>query len=364
MAFHGLTFPNQNVSSLDDGGFYRSFRGDGIIQGCEITFTTDSITIQAGWLIAGGRLIQVDGATTFTFEDMITTGYGRLMLQIDTSQASTVEDFAQLSYLIDFSASIDGFTAPVQEDINLGTGTIYQIVIAIVQISGGNLTSIVSSIGISSLELRGDANNNPVLNMTDGTSTRGIAYRSNGGFTTFAQSEEGGGIKNGMRLYDSGEVRIFPSDDASIRFLPKGVADLTNQVAINHNGDLHITAGQIHGGVTIGSYTKNSQTNITSGGSWTQIMNTGNVLDPAGLYIVVIHLQYNPNSSTPHPPWFRVNGTSYQTFYSNGNSPLHIDMIRMITGVSAITVEVVPQNVNITSANVPAGCYINYYRIA
>lgn len=151
MAFHGLTFPNQNVSALDDGGFYRSFRGDGVIQGCDISFTTDSITIQAGWLMAGGRLIQVDGATSITFEDMITTGYGRLMLQIDTSQASTVEDFGQISTPIDYSASIDGFTAPVQEDINLGGGTIYQFVLAVVNISNGNITGITSSLLLSPL---------------------------------------------------------------------------------------------------------------------------------------------------------------------------------------------------------------------
>lgn len=218
MAFHGLSFPNQNVSALDDGGFYKSFRGDGIIQGCEITFTNNSITIQAGWLIAGGRLIQIDGATTFTFEDMITTGYGRLMLQIDTSQTSTAEEFAQLSFPIDYSASIDGFTAPVQEDINLGGGTIYQMVLAIVQISSGNITAISSQVGGSILRSRA----------RDGVGDLRLYGAQNGGY--IFQFESGG-----IYMDASGYITVYGKENG-IYMRPNGAFNTSGQSTLGTDG--------------------------------------------------------------------------------------------------------------------------------
>ena len=361
MAFKGVTFAGQNVTPKDDGALYNAHYGDGIIDGCSMALSGDDLVIQSGHFIASGRVCHVDGATNVDLSTRtLTNGYIQVVLDFDMSKPEGMQ-WNPHTPLIESATTT--FPALTQDDIN-GTGTLYQLELAVVQISGGNLTSIVSSMGISSLELRGDANKNPALNMTDGTSMSGVAYRSNGGFTTFGQWEKDVGVTNGMRLYDSGEVRIFSSDNAGIRFLPKGVADLTNQVAIDTNGDLHITAGQIHGGVKIGQYIKNTATSITSGGSWTQIMNTGTVLDATGIYIVFIYLEYKPNSSIAHPPWFRVNGTTYQTFYSSGNSSLHVDMMRVVAGVTSVTVEVVPQNVNINNASVSAGCFINYYRIA
>ena len=292
MAFHGLTFPNQNVSSLDDGGFYRSFRGDGIIQGCEITFTTDSITIQAGWLIAGGRLIQVDGATTFTFEDMITTGYGRLMLQIDTSQASTVEDFAQLSYLFDYSASIDGFTAPVQEDINLGGGAIYQTVLAVVTIGNGNITEINSSLGFSWIDINAiavtsDGRIVPRINFVgdDGVPVGALMSPAlnNGDMRLYGLDE--GTQTSGLYMEKSGRLILFGHGDVVVR--PNGATNTSGQVYWDTDGDQH--GG--HKRITKSFQNVNVPTaNVVTAASNLQVTK-------AGLYEIHFYGDFNPSAS-------------------------------------------------------------------
>lgn len=222
MAFHGLTFPNQNVSSLDDGGLYHGFLGDGIIEGCDVAYTNDSITIQAGWLLVCGRHIQVDGATTINFNNIPTSGYGRIILQIDTSQASTVEEFAQLSIEIDYSNSLDGFSDLVRENINIGSGTIYQFEIAIVQISGGNISSLIRT----ALHLR--------ILFKDPSGRSGMF-----GFFTpnlFAYTYDANGQPlAGMRTSDADNAVIF-APDQNILVRPKGSDAQEKQTIFNTSG--------------------------------------------------------------------------------------------------------------------------------
>lgn len=145
--FRGCTFDNQNVTSQNDGGLYQQiFSTDGVIWGCSISATTNSITIQPGEMLIGGRLVWVDGATQIQFSDPISNGYGQVVLQIDLSQTATTTTFNQLSTIVNYSTTTL-FPALTQEQINQpGVGTIYQAQLAIVQISGGNITGVTESI--------------------------------------------------------------------------------------------------------------------------------------------------------------------------------------------------------------------------
>lgn len=340
MAFHGLTFPNQNVSSLDDRGFYRSFKGDGIIQGCEMSFTNDSITIHAGWLIACGGIVQIDGATTINFDEIPTSGYGRVMLQIDTSQVSTAEDFAQLSYLVDYSASIDGFTAPVQEDINLGTGTIYQIVLAIVQISGGNITAITSLVRPSNLItspniiIESDASigvNPSARFFYDGVAV-GQVYSEAG--TDIRIINNGQGAGKGLYL-EPNYVTLW-ADEQPIILRPNGGFNTLNQIEFTASGQ------------QLGGHPKTSlmtATSITCQADRDTDIQTVNGLDSNGVYIVTAGASFAPSASTGTQFRFALtsgNDAYTQSVYTASTASHMVSVGGLFSGTSWVTLRAHP----------------------
>ena len=147
----GCTFENQNVTSKNDGGLYSSILEDGILWGCGMSATSTALTIQPGEMIAGGRVIYVDGATTVTAENAINNGYGQLVLSIDLSKTATGDAFEQLEIGFVYSTTAT-FPELTKEDIN-STGTLYECEIAVVKIEGGNITGIVSSLTMAKVNL-------------------------------------------------------------------------------------------------------------------------------------------------------------------------------------------------------------------
>lgn len=143
----GVTFENQNVTSANDGALYEQLFTDGILWGCSMSYTATGLTIQPGQMIIGGRMLYIDGATTYDATDIIADGYGQLVLTIDLSQPSTQTNFqrAQATWVYSTTST---FPALTQEAIN-ETGTVYQQELAVVSVSGGNITGITQQIGSS-----------------------------------------------------------------------------------------------------------------------------------------------------------------------------------------------------------------------
>lgn len=162
--FKGYTFDNQNVSSKTDGGFYTAVLSDGVIWGCEVSNTNSAVTFQPGLLIIGGRLIGIDGATTVDAEGMLQNGYGQVVLTIDLSQPATDDTFSQVEVSIVYSATTT-FPELTQGDIN-NDENVYQKELAVFEIVGGNINSIMSQIGVST-----HAGVLPVTNGGTGAST-------------------------------------------------------------------------------------------------------------------------------------------------------------------------------------------------
>ena len=146
--FRGCTFEEQQVNSKDDGGLYREiFRKDGVLWGCEMTVTNDTLTIQPGRLIISGRVIRVDGATQIPFTGPIQNGYGQAVLTIDLSKTATKEAFDQIEASVVYSTT-SLFPELTQGEINTSNGDmVYQQELAVVSIAGGNITGITRQIG-------------------------------------------------------------------------------------------------------------------------------------------------------------------------------------------------------------------------
>lgn len=145
--FRGITFDKQQVTDQNDGGFYQHFVRDGIIWGCNITTTNNTVYFSPGEIVVAGRLIWIDGITAVNIDpDRVTSGYARVYLRIDLSKTATIDVFEQIEIDVEYSTTTV-FPDFVQGAINTNSGDmIYECGLVRVQIANGQITGIVSRI--------------------------------------------------------------------------------------------------------------------------------------------------------------------------------------------------------------------------
>lgn len=151
MALNGLIFDRRNNTAKNWRSILAEIMGDGIIgSGCEVTSTSNSITVGGGHFILKGAVIENNGADTIPVTPTLTDGYVRLICRIDLTQEASETGPGQVGWVTDFSAT-PTFPALVQEDIN-GTGSVYEGEIAVLQIVSGNITGITRQIGAAEID--------------------------------------------------------------------------------------------------------------------------------------------------------------------------------------------------------------------
>lgn len=143
MAIRGVTFDNQQVTASDHGTLFKEvFKSDGILTGCTITKSGSSLRIAAGYLVIAGRLIQNTAQASLTVS--ASGNYVRILATIDTSQTATTSAFNQVSFSLDYAATLDGFASLTQNDINAGSGNIYQAALVVYTLSGSTPGSVAA----------------------------------------------------------------------------------------------------------------------------------------------------------------------------------------------------------------------------
>lgn len=142
--FTGITFPQQKVTPSYDATIHRAVLDDGVLDGCALSYSGYTLTMDAGHLIVCGRQFLHAAVQNWAVSGA-TSGYARLILAIDTTRASTKAAFDQVVSSIEYAASIGGFADLVQQDINQ-SGTIYQMVACVVSLGSGGITGIVSKL--------------------------------------------------------------------------------------------------------------------------------------------------------------------------------------------------------------------------
>lgn len=284
MAFRGITFSGQNVTPKNDGALYNAHYGDGILEGCSMAISGDDLVIQSGHIIACGRVCQVDGATNVDLSGRtLQTGYIQVILNYDISQGEGQQWFPTFIE----SAALP-FPALTQEDINTPSGTIYQLELAVVQVSGGNLTSIYrrmdpsSLIGIYLSRLIAEDNS---INMDM------YADSAGGGIRSRASGNDLGGVA--FPQSGSADAVIYGSGD-SVFIRPNGVSNENGRATFYPNGDFRI-GGQMLGGIT--TLTANALVSAVGAGANTVVARINSGLDPAARYLILGYFGGTPSSS-------------------------------------------------------------------
>ena len=143
MSLTGITFANQKITPSDDGRLYGAMLADGILTGCGITFAAATLSVAAGSLLIGTRELRTSGETLSVTG--ATSGYARVIIDIDLTRAATKTSFEQAQFKIQYAASLDAFAALEQQDINTA-GTHYQAAFCVLSLSTAGITGVVSSL--------------------------------------------------------------------------------------------------------------------------------------------------------------------------------------------------------------------------
>lgn len=148
--FTGVTFAQQKVLPSDDAIIRRAILPDGILYGCELSYSGSTLTMGPGQLLICGRQIRHPSAQNWAVVDA-TSGFARLVLTLDLTRTSSKETFDQVVDAIEYASAEDGFPELEQSDINT-TGSRYQVVACVVSLGVGGITGIVSQLQQSRVE--------------------------------------------------------------------------------------------------------------------------------------------------------------------------------------------------------------------
>lgn len=147
----GINFDNQTVTAKDHGHLFQCVIVDGIMTGCELSFSGTSLVITPGYLLVAGREMKLTSNTT-VIVDGATSGYARVLITIDMSGTATADTFEQAYFQIQYATTVAGFSALNQEEIN-NSGTTYQFELCTLAMGTSGIASIYSSAGAAAVRI-------------------------------------------------------------------------------------------------------------------------------------------------------------------------------------------------------------------
>lgn len=135
----GHVFKSQTFANEAFGLFMDTFlQGNmGVIRGCELSNTNNTVTISEGYFFIKGRPLQIVGNDTVNVLD---NGYYSLICEIDLSKENTKEEFNQGSIKVISDSS--SYPTLVQQDIN-NNGTIYQYEFARFKVTDSGISEFI-----------------------------------------------------------------------------------------------------------------------------------------------------------------------------------------------------------------------------
>lgn len=266
MALNGIIFDARNNASKDWRNILKKILPDGILRGCNISYTSNSITVGDGYLVACGGVVQCDGTETLAITPQLANGYVRLKLRIDLSREASNTTSNQTAWAQDYSATTT-FPDLTQEDIT-SNGLIYEIMVCIAQITGGNITGITQTAKIyagplsaAGGTLGGD------LTLAKGAHIRGTQYGTDNPIDLIwlgnsandniwiggndGEATIGGGIF--FHIGAGKEMRIIRGDEASVALLDESndkPGTCTSATANQRSGGTHTHEIQVCGSAT------------------------------------------------------------------------------------------------------------------
>ena len=137
MSISGVTFSGCHVSAKDHGVLFSAILPDGVLRGCAVTYNSGTASVAPGYLVACGRVIEVESTSTLAIPG---EQYAQIVLTIDASTPTFT--------LSAVNSSSTTFPPLTQQDINDGASTTYQIELGVVDIGNGTMLSTIGSVAL------------------------------------------------------------------------------------------------------------------------------------------------------------------------------------------------------------------------
>lgn len=112
----------------------------GVTKGCELSNTSTSVTIDAGYFVIAGRFLQILDSETIS--DLTDDGYYKLICEIDLSQENTTDEFNQGSIKVVKNTS--AYPTLTQEDL-FDDGNVYQYEFAKFRVANSVITNFTDT---------------------------------------------------------------------------------------------------------------------------------------------------------------------------------------------------------------------------
>ena len=110
----------------------------GVAKGCELSNTTNSVTIADGFFVVRGRFLEVISGVSIS--DITNDGFYSLVCEIDLSKTNTADKLNQAEIKTIYNTN--AYPTLTQQDITV-EGTIYQYEFARFKVESGNITNFV-----------------------------------------------------------------------------------------------------------------------------------------------------------------------------------------------------------------------------
>ena len=267
MSLTGITFANQKITPSDDGRLYGAVLADGILTGCGITFAAATLSVAEGSLLIGTRELRTSGETLSVTG--ATSGYARVIIDIDLTRAATKTSFEQAQFKIQYAASVSAFPALIQQEIN-GSGTHYQADFCVVSLGTAGITGIESRL------------HSAVVPVSSGGT----------GATTAAEARAKLGIT-------PANIGALPLSGGTVNGPLKNVADVQAQFLAQRGGPVCFRAQNSETGAYVDLFASQTAAGVTVNGDWLIYRNGENVVIDGSDFRSI----YIGTSDTPPSSW-------------------------------------------------------------
>ena len=145
MSVRGILFDWQQTTSADHGVILSRAVSDKVMSGAQITNTYNTVFINAGFVMMGGRLWEIQGSEAVSVSSAGGFVYARIKAQINTAAESTgADNFQQVDFIVEYASDLAELPELEKQAINTGGGTLYEMEAALVSLDTENgITAII-----------------------------------------------------------------------------------------------------------------------------------------------------------------------------------------------------------------------------